>query len=159
MSSFVRHLEEIHGVTLKSKGERTKKKVRRNSNRSPTPDDAALRNPDAKIVKRAAGDFQCPHCDHVCAVYGNMQVCGLPESWKRLQKLPLSSRSKFKVHVNVKHLGIREYRCSLCEYAAGQKVHLYTHMERVHNGGGGDEDEDAQELLDEEEPTVRLNLC
>ena len=62
--------------------------------------------------------------------------------------------------MNVKHLGIREYKCSLCEYAAGQKVHLYTHMERVHNGGDdGDDVGDAQELLDEEEPTVRLNSC
>ena len=73
-------------MALKSKGDDDKipptkskmakqKGVRRNSNRSPTPDDAALRNPDAKIVQRpGVGDWLCPHCDHVCANYSNMQA-------------------------------------------------------------------------------------
>ena len=82
----------MHGVILKSKGDddntppksnkvvkqKKQEKVRRNSNRSPTPDDAALRNPDAKIVRRpGAVGWQCPHCDHVCANYSNMQASSL----------------------------------------------------------------------------------
>ena len=81
---FASHLNRVHAVTLKPKGGRispksktAKKqpKVRRNSNRSPTPDDAALRNPDAKIEKLPEnGGWRCPHCEHVCANYSNMQA-------------------------------------------------------------------------------------
>ena len=81
---FASHLNRVHAVTLKPKGGRispksktAKKqpKVRRNSNRSPTPDDAALRNPDAKIEKLPEnGGWRCPHCEHVCASYSNMQA-------------------------------------------------------------------------------------
>ena len=52
--------------------------------------------------------------------------------------------SLLQVHVNVKHLGIRQFRCNLCEYSAGQKVHLLSHMERVHNGGEDADDEEVK---------------
>lgn len=139
---FASHLNRVHAVTLKPKGGRispksktAKKqpKVRRNSNRSPTPDDAALRNPDAKIEKLPEnGGWRCPHCEHVCASYSNMQV-----------------------HFNVKHLGIRQFKCKLCDYSAGQKVHLQSHVERVHNGGGDAEDEEVEDLMHEDDEGMK----
>ena len=61
----------------------------------------------------------------------------------------VTDKDDLEDHVASSHMGSGEFRCSLCEYATGEKVDLLAHMESVHNDGGGEED--TQELLDDEE--------
>ena len=56
----------------------------------------------------------------------------------------------------MKHLGIRQFKCKLCDYSAGQKVHLQSHIERVHNGGGDAEDEEVVSQIEYFDSCIKM---